>query len=89
MINKPSNPYEKLKNDFLRVISKIKFPETRQMWFYPKSKLSEGWKLQDLNERVQAADQLDWDCVLQSTDAGLAVVYRKRITNQDFPAQLR
>jgi hypothetical protein len=55
------------------------------MWFYPKGKLSEGgWKLDDLAERVQAADQLGYDVKLRMADDGLRVEYVKRPEPLDY-----
>jgi L-alanine-DL-glutamate epimerase-like enolase superfamily enzyme len=49
------------------------------MWFYPKSKLGESWALNDLAERVQAADQLGYDVRLVVDGNGnLSVEYVER-----------
>lgn len=80
---KRQNPYTTLKEEFRKYVIAAKHPHRKAMWTYPKAKLSEGWALTDLSERVAAADQLGYDVVLTSTENGLEVYYRKKI--QDGP----
>lgn len=75
---RPVTPYERLMQKAMRLASQVKCPQLKRMWFYPKDKLTTGWSLADLNERVQAADALGWDTVLVSDSNGLNVMYRKR-----------
>ena len=49
------------------------------MWHYPKDKLSEGWTLTDVYERVAAAEQLGYDVVLKAPKKGLEVEYIEKI----------
>lgn len=78
MKEKPKTPYQRLVEDVRRWTLKIRSPWRKAMWVYPKNRLSEGWRLTDLDERVRAADQLGYDVVLVGTEAGLEVQYRKR-----------
>lgn len=84
---KPITPYERLKAAFLKYVSSVEYPHTKLMWSYPKAKLSDGWSLIDLAERVSAAEQLGYDVVLRSDDGGLKVLYRKK--HAETPWELR
>lgn len=82
MKTKPKNPYTELLKEIRSYVQKVTHPVKRLMWRYQKEKLSEGWKLDDLSERVRAADQLGYDCVLRYSDrageSGLEVYYVQR-----------
>lgn len=71
-------PYQRLLQAFREYVSAVDRPHKRLMWVYPKSKLSRSWTLDDLHQRVAAAEQLGFDTVLESTDEGLRVLYRKK-----------
>lgn len=79
MKQKPKTPYQRLLEDVLEFTRKVRFPHEKAMWVYPKARLSEGWNIYDLSERVQAADQLGYDVCLKVTDQGLVVFYRKKV----------
>lgn len=79
MANKtPRNPYQDLVNQVNKWLVSVFHPKERRMWFWPAAKLTEGWSLATLNERVIAADQLGFDVVLKPAEHGLEVWYRKR-----------
>lgn len=75
---KPKTPYQRLLEDVQEYARKVRYASTTLMWFYQKDELSNNWRLDGLNERVRAADQLGYDVILRSTDRGLEVLYRKR-----------
>lgn len=75
---RPVTPYERLLKAFKEYVSEVQYPRTRFMWRYPKNKLGEGYRLDDLAERVQAAEQLGYDVFLKMDSEGLAVMYRKQ-----------
>lgn len=78
MTAKRINPYERLRRQFGEYCNSIEYAPRRRMWIYPKEKLSSSWRLDDLAERVAAADQLGYDVMLTNTDEGLVVYYSKR-----------
>jgi L-alanine-DL-glutamate epimerase-like enolase superfamily enzyme len=76
---KPITPYARLLAAANRFESRVLYPKRKIMWFYPKSKLGESWALNDLAERVQAADQLGYDVRLVVDGNGnLSVEYVER-----------
>lgn len=85
MKEKPITPYARLLERARQLAFDAKNPRRRLMWTYPKGRLSEGWQLSDLQERVGAADQLGYDVVLRKADDGLRVEYVKRL---DVPMDL-
>lgn len=86
MANKtPRNPYQDLIRQVNKWLVSVFHPFERRMWFYPTAKLTEGWSLALLNERVIAADQLGYDVVLKHTSEGLEVWYRKRTDRPGHP----
>lgn len=72
------NPYTRLKGICKKYADEVRYPHTRNMWHYPKSRLKEGWTLTDLWERTAAAEQLGYDVVLEAQDKGLLVKYVKK-----------
>jgi len=72
------NPYEQLRASCKTWADHVLRPRTVGMWFYDKKKLSVGFTLDDLYERVKAADQLGYDVKLFALDDGLHVRYVKR-----------
>jgi hypothetical protein len=81
---KPVTPYTRLLNQALEVLSPVFYPRRISMWRYPKEKLSTPWRLDDLYERVVAADQLGFDVVLIAGDDGLSVKYQQRVKKPLF-----
>lgn len=77
---KQVNPYSRLLDEVKQFAFRVKHPQRKTMWRYPKDKLSERWSLADLYERVAAANQLDYDVRLTTSDDGLIVEYIKRPT---------
>lgn len=72
-------PYQRLRTAALKFLSRVKFPRKTMMWVYPKERISTGWNLSDLAERVQAAEQLGHDVKLVwNKDHGLEVYYVER-----------
>lgn len=83
-MGKQINPYQRLKNVFRETWNKVQYAHKVQMWNYPKNRLSEGWNLTDLYERVGAATQLGYDVILEHNSTGLTVFYRKKIPSRPF-----
>jgi len=81
---KRTNPYNYLKAQFVEFVNSVTYRRRVRMWTYPKAKLSQGWSLVDLNERVASADQLGFDVQLRSTDDGLVVEYIAKIPTRPF-----
>lgn len=75
MKTKPITPYQRLLTAARKFAGAVEYPKRALMWRYPKEKLTEAWKLADLNERAIAARQLGFDVVLKPTDEGLEVWY--------------
>jgi hypothetical protein len=72
------NPYEQLRASCKTWANHVLRPCTVAMLFYNKKNLSVGFTLDDLYERVKAADQLGYDVKLLALDNGLHVRYVKR-----------
>jgi hypothetical protein len=85
MKNKPVTPYDRLIRAVRRYVSSVLYPKKKTMWVYPKDKLSQGWSLSDLYERVAAADQLGYDVRLRIGETGLVVEYVERPKEIDYP----
>lgn len=81
------SPYVRLIRIVKDWLVSVESPHQKLMWRYPKARLSEGWTLTDLNERVQAGRQLNYRVELRSEDEGLAVYYVK--LPKDKPWELR
>jgi len=80
MTTKRISPYTRLLNQIKQFVAdNIKYRHKKLMWRYPKKRLNEGWNLDDLHERIQAADQLGYDVQLIANDSGLEVHYIKKI----------
>lgn len=80
------NPYNKLLALARQFSFNVQNPKRKTMWSYPKEKLAGSWRLDDLAERVQAADQLGHDVQLKVIDGALHVQYVKRC---EVPFELR
>ncbi len=84
MKDKPKTPYQRLLDDIKEWTRKVRFRHEKVMWNYPKGRLKEGWSLNDLWERVAAAEQLGYDVQLVANDDGLRVYYRKRVPDVPY-----
>lgn len=78
MKDKPITPYQRLLDDIKKWCSDVAYRHRVKMWTYQKARLSEGWELATLNQRVAAAGQLGYEVILESDDSGLHVLYRKK-----------
>jgi len=81
---KPKTPYQRLLEDAREFAGQVKYRHEKLMWRYPKEKLNTGWALNDLAERVSAADQLGYDVILRNSDDGLSVYYRKKVPDTPY-----
>jgi hypothetical protein len=77
-----TSPYRRLQQVARQLAADVRSPVRRAMWTYPQEKLLQHarWTLDDLCERVAAADTLGWDVRLKATPEGLVVEYVKRIS---------
>ncbi len=72
------NPYSRLKKIGTDWALDVTCPTRKVMWHYPKATLGDGWRLNDLAERVAAAKQLGYSVVLSVNDAcDLVATYQK------------
>lgn len=71
-------PYQRLLQVAMEYAGQVDFPKKVLMFTYPKAKLHEGWRLDQLAERTNAAMQLGFDVQLKTTDAALEIWYVKR-----------
>ena len=78
------NPYTALLDRAQKFRSQVINPVTKFMWNYPKSDLKIGWPLDDLYQRVAAADTLGYDVKLVAAERGLEVSYVKRPKDDIF-----
>ena len=79
MAEKRKNPYQYLLEQINEFCDNLKYRHQVTMWKYPKNRLSEGWPLLELYERVKAAEQLGYDVQLIAQDDGLLIQYVKQI----------
>jgi len=74
------NPYQMLLDKIVTFCNNdIIYRHQKLMFIYPIDKLTNTWTMNQLYERVVAADQLRYDVVLKSTNNGLEVHYIKQI----------
>lgn len=77
MDKKPVNPYVSLRDRCSKWARKVLYPDT--MFVYPAEKLSLSWRLDDVKERVAAANTLGYDvCLVVRENGSLEMQYRKR-----------
>ena len=79
MTEKRKNPYQYLLEQIKEFCDNLKYRHQITMWKYPKNRLSEGWPLLKLYERVKAAEQLGYDMQVIAQDDGLLIQYVKQI----------
>ena len=78
-MSKPINPYTRLVEEVRDWARGVVYPRQRAMFFFAKGAPQNGWRLDGVVERVQAADTLGWDVVLEvDKDGGLWMKYRER-----------
>ena len=75
---KPISPYTRLLNEARLFIYKALNPIRVPMFFYPKGKLNNGWKLENLYIKTKTAEELGYKVELKATDKGLEVEYVKQ-----------
>ena len=78
MKTKPKTPYQRLLDDIKDFCSKVRFRHEAGLFWYRKDKLRAGHSLDDLYERVAAAEQLGYEVYLVAKDDGLHARYRKK-----------
>lgn len=67
---KPVTPYARLQSECRQWAFEVANPARRTMFVVPKAKLREGWTLDDVAQRVQAAKTLGWRVELVTNNAG-------------------
>jgi hypothetical protein len=72
------NPYNRIKREATDWILAVRNPQKITMFLYPSKRLAEGWSLEIVAQRTQAASQLGYDVQLRVTDDGLLMEYVKR-----------
>jgi len=70
-----ANNYTRLKERAAAWAKTVMRPHEILMWRYPKERLTEGWRLDDLAERTASAKQLGYRVELRTVDKGLEVWY--------------
>lgn len=85
MADKPVNPYVALRDRCSEWARKVIYPRTLTMFVYPAEKLSSTWRLDDVKERVAAANTLGYDvCIVIRDNGSLEMQYRKRPGNPPY-----
>jgi len=79
MTTKRLNPYQYLLKQVREVITKIKYRETKNMFFYSYKNLGKAWSMTQIYERTKAAEQLGYDVQVKTTDKGLQFFYIKKM----------
>lgn len=80
------NPYTRLVESARQFAFNVKYRHRREMFRYPEATTQKGYRLDDLYQRVAAADQLGYDVELKCTEKGeLVVQYVKRIADAPYP----
>ena len=72
-------PYNRLRRIGQEYVDAINGRREQIMFRYPKAKLKDGWRLEDLAERTAAAKQLGYEVQLRVTDEHLEVWYVQKL----------
>lgn len=86
VMTKRVNPYSRLLERITRFCREIKYAHRRTMFTYPRDRLNAGWRLDQVYERVSAADQIGYECVVIADDTQLRIEYRKKV---EIPYEFR
>ena len=80
------NPYQHLLIAIKKWCHEVKYPEQKELWYYPKSQINtiNESDIYRLNERVIAAGQLGYEVYVFSDDVGLHYKYRKKMPEIPF-----
>jgi hypothetical protein len=73
MTDKRVTPYQRLLAAARSYVSRVEHPTRKALWTCPKDKLAESWRLDNLFERVAAADLLGYDTRLNRRRAARRV----------------
>lgn len=87
MSEKRKTPYQRLLDEIKEYVRNVQYRHEVTMWSYPDGKLHEGWRLDALHQRVQAASQLGYDVILVAKDDALVVRYKKRVPDPSWSWQ--
>lgn len=78
---KPITPYERLRSEAAQWAFNVANPIRRRMYTFQTAEIDrgDGWKLCDVKQRVQAADQLGWNVeIVVDTNGDLVFRYVQR-----------
>lgn len=78
------NPYHDLKRRFREFVNACVMRPRKTMWVYARSRLAEGWALDNLYERCAAAEQIGYEVQIKATDEGLVVQYVKKLPDRPY-----
>lgn len=75
------NPYRKLEAEYEQFRCRVANPIQRHMFTFHKSDLDAqvSFVMTTVRERVLAANQIGYDCVLKVENGDLVILYQKRI----------
>jgi len=77
---KTVNPYNRLLDEIKRWVFNFKNRRSVTMFHWPKEKMKPetGWRLDDVYQRVLAADALGYEVVFTANERGMEASYRKK-----------
>jgi hypothetical protein len=84
MKEKRKTPYQVLQEIGRDYANAVTYPRTRLMWRYTDKDF-----LPDLNQRIQAANQLGYEVVLEVKDGQIHVYYQKKRPERPFEFRYR
>ena len=80
MRQKPITPYQRLLTQMREAWNKVEYARTVTMFYFRKDRLDKGedFRMDDVRERVMAAEQLGYEVVLEVKEGALYMLYRKK-----------
>ena len=81
---KPITPYQRLLDDIRDYVGKIKYRHKRIMFVFKEVKKRQSYTLDDLYERVIAAEQLGYDAIIETRDGDVVVSYVKKLPDARY-----
>lgn len=76
---KRKSPWHYLLEEFQDYVNAVRYRHQKMMFRYKKPDCDKTWRLDDLYQRVQAAEQLGYDVELRATNEYLEVWYIKKL----------
>lgn len=85
MANKKAiSPYTRLLSEARKILWSNYYRSTKPMFTVDTSD-NGTYKLNDVNERVKAAEQLGYEVILKSDGHTLKILYREKIKKPEYP----